>query len=115
MRRRSLRFATEQAALNRWLDLINDTARSDYGLAVEVARARTLVKGYGDTHARGQAKFGKLMALIPHLRGQAGSAAQMAGLLQAALADEDGKALDSAIAVLDRRSDRGTALPHSTA
>ncbi len=115
LRRRSLRFAAEQAALNRWLDLVADTARSDYGLAVEVARARTLVKGYGDTHARGQAKFGSLMALIPRLRGQTDSAAQMADLLKAALADEDGKALNSAIAVLDRRADRGTALPHSTA
>ena len=102
LRRRSLRFATEQAALTDWLDLVADTARSDYALAVEVARARTLVKGYGDTHERGQAKFGKLMALVPRLRGQPNAAAQMAGLIKAALADEDGKALDQAIRALSQ-------------
>ena len=40
-----------------WLDLVADTAPTDYALAVEVARMRNLVKGYGDTHERGQARF----------------------------------------------------------
>jgi indolepyruvate ferredoxin oxidoreductase beta subunit len=115
LRRRSLRFVTEQAALNRWLDLVADTARSDYALAVEVARARTLVKGYGDTHARGRAKFAKLMTLLPRLRGQPDAPTQMASLIKAALADEDGKTLDQALAALDMRSDANTALPRSTA
>ena len=30
---------------------------------------RSLVKGYGDTHERGRAKFDKLVALLPRLRG----------------------------------------------
>src|SRR5262249_6446390 len=50
LRRRSLRFGEEQAALAAWLDLVTDTARADYPLAVVVARMRGLVKGYGDTH-----------------------------------------------------------------
>jgi indolepyruvate ferredoxin oxidoreductase beta subunit len=43
LRRRSLRFAEEQAALAAWLDLVAQTARSDYALAVQVARLRGLV------------------------------------------------------------------------
>jgi indolepyruvate ferredoxin oxidoreductase beta subunit len=101
LRRRSLRFAAEQAALANWLDLVAATARADYPLAVQVARMRGLVKGYGDTHARGQAKFGTLAALIPRLRGRSDAAAALDALIKAALADEDGQALDKAIAGLD--------------
>ena|SRR5436190_10726998 len=100
LRRRSLRFAAEQAALAKWLDLVAATARADYPLAVQVARMRGLVKGYGDTHARGEAKFGTLAALIPRLRGRSDAAATLNALIKAALADEDGQALDKAIAGL---------------
>ena len=68
LRRRSLRFGAEQAALAAWLDLVAATARTDYALAIQVAHMRNLVKGYGDTHERGRAKFDKLAALLPRLR-----------------------------------------------
>jgi indolepyruvate ferredoxin oxidoreductase, beta subunit len=100
LRRRSLRFNAEQAGLAKWLDLVAATARVDYPLAVQVARMRGLVKGYGDTHARGQAKFGTLAALIPRLRGRSDAAAKLDALIKAALADEGGQALDKAIAEL---------------
>jgi len=100
LRRRSLRFANEDAALASWLDLVAQTARADYPLAVQVARARGLVKGYGETHERGQAKFDKLVALLPRLLGQSNSAATLQALIKAALADEAGQALDKAIADL---------------
>jgi indolepyruvate ferredoxin oxidoreductase beta subunit len=100
LRRRSLRVSAEQAALAKWLDLVAATARADYPLAVQIARMRGLVKGYGDTHARGQAKFGKLAALIPRLRGRSDAAATLETLIKAALADEDGQTLDKAIAEL---------------
>jgi indolepyruvate ferredoxin oxidoreductase beta subunit len=100
LRRRSLRFAEEQAALGRWLDLVADTARTDYVLALQVARLRGLVKGYGDTHERGRAKFDKLAALLPQLRQRGDCAAALEGLIRAALADEGGAALDKAIADL---------------
>ena len=70
LRRRSLRFATEQAALAVWLDLVAESARSDYALALQVARMRGLVKGYGETHERGRMKFEKLVELVPRLRGR---------------------------------------------
>jgi indolepyruvate ferredoxin oxidoreductase, beta subunit len=100
LRRRSLRFSAEQAALAKWLELLTTTARADYPLAVQIARMRNLVKGYGDTHARGHAKFDKLAALIPRLRGRSDAAATVDALIKAALADEDGQALDKAIAEL---------------
>jgi indolepyruvate ferredoxin oxidoreductase beta subunit len=97
-RRRSLRFATEQTTLASWLALVADTAHADYTLAVEVARMRGLVKGYGDTHARGQMKFEKLAALLPRLRGRSDASELLERLIKAALADEEGQALDKAIA-----------------
>jgi hypothetical protein len=82
-------------------DLVAATARADYPLAVQVARMRGLVKGYGDTHARGDAKFGTPAALIPRMRGRSDAATTLNALIKAALADEDGQALDKAIAGLD--------------
>ena len=98
LRRRSLRFATEQAALANWLNLVAATARADYPLAVQIARMRSLVKGYGETHERGQAKFGKLVVVVPRLLGRSNSGATLEALIKAALADEHGEALDKAIA-----------------
>jgi indolepyruvate ferredoxin oxidoreductase beta subunit len=100
LRRRSLRFATEQRALADWLALLAETARTDYALALQVARMRSLVKGYGDTHERGQMKFEKLVALIPGLRGRDDANTLLDGLIKAAQADEGGQALDKAIAEL---------------
>jgi indolepyruvate ferredoxin oxidoreductase beta subunit len=100
LRRRSLRFAAEQAALNAWLDLVADTAQADYALAIQVARMRNLVKGYGDTHERGQAKFAALCALLPRLRGRPDAAGQLEGLIKAALADETADTLNKAVAAL---------------
>jgi indolepyruvate ferredoxin oxidoreductase beta subunit len=101
LRRRSLRFAAEQIALTDWLDRVADVASSSYDLAVEVARMRRLVKGYGDTLERGRAKFGRLAAALPGLRERKDAAAQLAALIKAALADEQGQALSGALAALD--------------
>jgi indolepyruvate ferredoxin oxidoreductase beta subunit len=98
LRRRSLRYAREQAALTAWLKLVAETARSDYALAFEVARLRSLVKGYGETHERGRIKFDKIVAALPRLRAGGDAAGKVAALIKAALADEDGRALDRAIA-----------------
>jgi indolepyruvate ferredoxin oxidoreductase beta subunit len=115
LRRRSLRFGEEQAALAAWLDLVADTARADYPLAVVVARMRGLVKGYGDTHARGAAKYEKLAALIPQLTGRGDGAARLEALLKAANADESGAALERALAELTSDASGGLASAHSRA
>jgi indolepyruvate ferredoxin oxidoreductase, beta subunit len=100
LRRRTLRFAEEQVALAAWLDLVADAARANYALAVEVARMRSLVKGYGDTHARGRAKFETMAMLLPQLRRRTDAAAQLAALIKAAQGEEGTAALDKAIAEL---------------
>ena len=47
----------ENAYLEDWLATVQRVAATHYDLAVEVAAARNLVKGYGDTHERGRARF----------------------------------------------------------
>ena len=58
------------------------------------------MKGYGDTHERGRVKFDKLCAVLPRLGECGDSAALLESLIKAALADEDGQALDKALANL---------------
>ena len=95
-RRGNMRHAAENASIEAWLGLIGTLTPRDYALAVEVAALRTLVKGYGDTHARGYANFNRIVALAPGLPGP-GAAAALARLRKAALADENGEALDKAL------------------
>jgi indolepyruvate ferredoxin oxidoreductase beta subunit len=114
VRRRSLRFAGEQAALAAWLDLVAAAAVSDYALALEVARMRGLVKGYGETLERGRGSFDKLAALLPRLRGRDDSGKLLRDLIKAALADEDGQTLDQALALaLPRGMSEATQEPPS--
>src|SRR5262249_9385501 len=88
------------AALAAWLDLLAETARTDYALALQVARMRGLVKGYGDTHEHGRAKLDRLVAVLPRLRTQADAATLLDRLIKAAQADEGGEARGTAIGEL---------------
>ena len=92
----NLRDAVEQASIETWLDLVRQTALRDGKLAVELAMLRTLVKGYSDTHQRGYANFNRIVGLVPQLA----SADTLAKLRMAALADENGAALERALAEL---------------
>jgi indolepyruvate ferredoxin oxidoreductase, beta subunit len=103
LRRRSLRFPHEHEALAAWLDLVAETAPFNYALALEVARMRSLVKGYGETLERGRTKFEKLAAVLPRLRARDNGGAVLGDLIKAALADEDDQALDKALAELESR------------
>ncbi len=67
-----------------------------------MAANQRLVKGYGDTHARGWQGYTRLLGAAGRLEGRAGSARTMQQLREAALADEHGRALDRALAELDR-------------
>ena len=99
-RRRNLRFAEEQARITAWLARIAAAAASDYTLACEIAECQRLVKGYGDTHARGWRNFRTLMDAAGRLVGRADAAATLASLRDAALADEHGQKLAAAMAAL---------------
>ncbi|WP_236599960.1 indolepyruvate oxidoreductase subunit beta family protein [Ramlibacter alkalitolerans] len=100
LRPRSLRFQQEQERIAQWLAHIQRLAGTQPALALEVARAQRLVKGYGDTHARGWASFERLMATLPRLESSADAGARMRNLAQAALADESGAALERELASL---------------
>ena len=97
----TLRHDREMAHVETWLDLVAHTAPRDYPLAVETLACRRLVKGYSDTHARGQSKFDRVTAAVPALVGKPDAAVWLRRLVQAALADEEGIALDGALKTLD--------------
>ncbi len=96
-RRGSLRHERETEHWTRWLALARDTLPVNYDLAVAILSARRLVKGYSDTHARGNSKFDRVLTAVPTLRPQAEGGAWMERLIKAALLDEEGKALDGAL------------------
>ncbi len=99
-RLRSLRHGEEMAHLQDWLARATACLARDYDLAVEVIRCRRLVKGYSDTHARGLSKFDRVMAAVALLEGRADAAPWLARLRAAALQDEEGRALDGALATV---------------
>ena len=104
LRPRSLRFGAEQAAIDHWLGVVRDTAKTDAALAAEVAEARNLVRGYGDTHERGRERFDALMAVLPQVTTLPDAAARFAALCKAAQADESGTELTRAIGALPKLS-----------
>ena len=96
-RRTTLRYAEEQERIEAWLWRIGALKERDPDLALAVARCQRLVKGYGDTHARGWANFQRLMQEADRLDGTQGAAARLTALCDAALADETGHALAKAL------------------
>ncbi|HVW17289.1 MAG TPA: indolepyruvate oxidoreductase subunit beta family protein [Solirubrobacteraceae bacterium] len=98
LRPRSLRFVREQAAIEAWLEQALAAAEADPELAREIVECQRVLKGYGATHAHGSESFAKLMAAARSLVGEPGAAGRLAALRDAALADEDGRALDAALA-----------------
>ncbi|MDS1139530.1 indolepyruvate oxidoreductase subunit beta family protein [Pusillimonas sp. SM2304] len=97
-RRRTLRHQIEARSLAQWLKLMSDTVHHDYDLAVEVVNCRRLVKGYSDTHERGNSKYQRLSLAASQLLGQPNAAARLHALREAALADDQGDKLDSLMA-----------------
>jgi indolepyruvate ferredoxin oxidoreductase, beta subunit len=97
LRRTTLRHKREMAHLETWLAVATAQAPKNYDLAVEVIAARRLIKGYSDTHARGESKFDRVIAAVPALAPRADGADWMRRLRDAALLDENGIALDGAL------------------
>lgn len=96
-RRRTLRHAQEQAHLQDWLARAMAYRDRNYPLAVEVVRCRRLIKGYSDTHSRGLSKFDRVLAAVALIADRDDAADWTRRLREAALADEEGVALDGAI------------------
>ncbi|MFN3655676.1 MAG: indolepyruvate oxidoreductase subunit beta family protein [Pseudolabrys sp.] len=100
-RRGTLRHGDEIAHRDAWLTKVRTAAAKDYALAVELLEARRLVKGYSDTHERGQSKFDKIMIGAAKVEGRPDAAEWVRRLREAALKDEDGIALDGALKTID--------------
>jgi indolepyruvate ferredoxin oxidoreductase beta subunit len=99
-RRGTLRFQEENARIEAWLERLQRLAPGDYGLAVELAKAQRLIKGYGETYERGWRSFCTLLEQLERLRHRADGAQRLARLQEAALADEEGTALARELAAL---------------
>ncbi|WP_022980690.1 indolepyruvate oxidoreductase subunit beta family protein [Ideonella sp. B508-1] len=95
-RRSTLRFALENERIEHWFQRVLALAGPHPTLALEVARLQRLVKGYGDTHARGLRNYQTLMGVLDRHAPQL-APASLAGLRDAALADEHGHALKAAL------------------
>ena len=98
LRPQSLRFGIEQQRISDWLASITALAAVQPELALEVARTQRLVKGYGDTHARGWGNYQRIMAKLPKLQSMPNGAKKLKDLSQAALADDSGQAFEELLA-----------------
>jgi len=92
-RRGTLRFREENARIEAWLMRIEALATENYPVAVELAKAQRLVKGYGETHERGWRNFSTLLEQVDLLASRSDGGTVLARLIEAALADEEGLAL----------------------
>jgi indolepyruvate ferredoxin oxidoreductase beta subunit len=96
-RPRTMRYAEEQALIERWLGAIRDATPRSTTLAMEIAQCAGLLKGYGETHRRGLANFLAIFdALVenPPTTDPAEQAAAIRKARDAALADPEGLALE---------------------
>jgi indolepyruvate ferredoxin oxidoreductase beta subunit len=103
LRPRSYRYGQEQTLIEIWLGAIERAAVLDLTLAREIAELARLIKGYGETHARGLGNFERIMQAIvaPALSGAMSSRTAVDALTNArvaALADAEGKRLTDVLA-----------------
>ncbi|HEY6022689.1 MAG TPA: indolepyruvate oxidoreductase subunit beta family protein, partial [Pseudolabrys sp.] len=92
------RYRQEQQQIDGWLALIREASRHSAELALEVAECARLIKGYGDTHARGLANYRAIETRVirPSLAGQipqARATDAIASARTAALVDPEGESL----------------------
>jgi indolepyruvate ferredoxin oxidoreductase, beta subunit len=97
------RFKQEQQQIDSWLALVREGSRHSAGLALEIAECARLIKGYGDTHARGLANYRTIedRVIRPALAGQipaAQAADAVANARTAALLDPEGEGLARCLA-----------------
>jgi len=96
-RRRTYRHVREQAAIKAWFEEIVRSAEVDYRLAVQVVQCQRLIKGYGETYERGARNFQAIMSRLDQISRQPDPAGLVESLRNAALADETGSSLQTAL------------------
>ncbi|HET9688230.1 MAG TPA: DUF6537 domain-containing protein, partial [Pseudolabrys sp.] len=103
LRPHGYRYKQEQGQIDGWLALIRDAARLSPELALEIAECARLIKGYGDTHARGVANYRAIERRVirPALAGQIPlprAIDAIASARAAALVDPEGESLARCLA-----------------
>lgn len=101
-RRGTLRYRVEQNRIVGWLASALNASRTDADLAIEIIRCQRLVKGYGNTHVRGLYNFATIMRRLSDIVKRPGSAAIVRVLREAALKDDEGRALAGAVAEFEQ-------------
>jgi indolepyruvate ferredoxin oxidoreductase beta subunit len=101
----SHRAHLEHGRMERWLAAVRECAATDPALALEVAGAAQLVKGYGDVRRRMTALFDELLDVtMAAARGDARAATEFAGTYRAlVLKGPDGEAQARSLAADVRR------------
>jgi len=99
------RFIEEQAEIEGWLQAIRSAQSLSPDFAREIAELARLIKGYGDTYARGLGNYRRISVEIvaPALAGRLApskAADAVANARVAALADPDGDALSRTLAAI---------------
>jgi indolepyruvate ferredoxin oxidoreductase beta subunit len=100
------RYKQEQQQIDTWVGLIREAAKHSIELALEVTECARLIKGYGDTYARGLANYRAIETRVirPALAGQIlppRAADAVASARTAALVDPDGESLTKCLAEID--------------
>ena len=97
MRPASLRCHEEQQRIERWLDAVVALAATDPAAALELVRCQRLLKGYSDTFERGLRNLNAILDRLPALAGQRDAAEVLRRAREAALQDETGEMLATAL------------------
>jgi indolepyruvate ferredoxin oxidoreductase, beta subunit len=97
LRVRGSRYANEQAMIERWLGGVLQGLRRDWHLGHEIALCGRLIKGYGATNERGKENLLHVLDHLSRLPSPQAAAQAVAAAREAALADDAGKALDTAL------------------
>ncbi|MCI4645798.1 MAG: indolepyruvate oxidoreductase subunit beta family protein [Hyphomonadaceae bacterium] len=98
LRKISYKHHEEMSWIQEWMQRVFASAKVDYELACEVAGLQRLIKGYGDTHARGLKNYQRIITAFDNLKSSQQTPAVLAKWKKAALQDEEGVALDKALA-----------------
>jgi indolepyruvate ferredoxin oxidoreductase beta subunit len=104
------RYAQEQAQLIGWLALIAEATQHSPAFALEVTECARLIKGYGDTYARGLRNYQLIEARLirPALAGSipmSRAADAVASARTAALVDPEGESLARCLAEIASQAD----------
>lgn len=97
LRVRGSRYATEQSMINQWLQGVVHGTQRHWQLGHEIALCGRLIKGYGSTNERGKDNLLHVLQHLAHGADAAQAALAVQAARSAALADDAGKALDSAL------------------